>query len=463
MPLTQFYDAQLNYGSGSKINADDIPDGNIHFFLTKELQVIEGPKTFLNHFQISGSLFVTKDILINADGPDADSRIYFYEDSSQSGSYILWDSTTAPRRFDFSHSLIATHILSRGNLFLNFDGPEGAAGIYFYDGVSETDESLVWNNTDDRFVFSNDLYVSRHIDALGDIRAGDDLYINSDGPDGDGYLYFYETDLKGRYLKWDDADNRFEFNDQLSMTSNKIVNVADPTDNQDVATKKYVDDQVPNLQDVCNVGNCTDTDIRCQNLWINYDGPNQNAFVYFYRNFAEERYLKWDWTYGRFEFNDNLLVKDLFANDEIFVNFNGPEGDAYINFFDNGNAKERYLRWSDDPGRFHFNADLEVDDLRLNGNIFVRHAEPGQNSFVYFHDGNSANGAYLKWYYLVKSFVMSHPLYVIGKITCNALGLHETEVPATTGDEAKLFYDSSDGRLKVKFGDGTVKKIVLED
>ena len=51
------------------------------------------------------------------------------------------------------------------------------------------------------------------IDIGGNIRVGQNVYVNYDGGDGDSYLYFYDNSSEtGVYLKWDDTDSNFKFN-----------------------------------------------------------------------------------------------------------------------------------------------------------------------------------------------------------------------------------------------------------
>lgn len=100
--LTQLDDTQISFGSGSSINADDIPNGTSNFFLTKGAQSISGSKYFSNKIinnasgsifrsltlmqdeLIAGNLQVNGTITVDANGPGGTygSFIYFSQDGA---------------------------------------------------------------------------------------------------------------------------------------------------------------------------------------------------------------------------------------------------------------------------------------------------------------------------------------------------------------------------------------------
>ena len=79
---------------------------------------------------------------------------------------------------------------------------------------SSTDAVLKWNETDDRWEFTNALYVTGNYS-----QDGDSMTINADNTAVDSYLY-----MKGgsEYLKWNNTDTRFEFSDQIYNTLNDV-------------------------------------------------------------------------------------------------------------------------------------------------------------------------------------------------------------------------------------------------
>ena len=91
--------------------------------------------------------------------------------------------------------------------------------------------------------------------ALDDLHIHGNIYIDYNEDNDNSYLYYHGT---AGYLNWNNINNQFNFNhkigvsesgSQLNFTSirgldlvnNQIVNVTDPTDAQDAATKVYTD------------------------------------------------------------------------------------------------------------------------------------------------------------------------------------------------------------------------------
>jgi hypothetical protein len=72
----------------------------------------------------------------------------------------------------------------------------------------------------------------------GTTAAAEVNYLKADGSDGSLKIYHYGTE------KLKTTSTGITITGQLSMSSNQIKNVTDPTANQDAATKKYVDDQI---------------------------------------------------------------------------------------------------------------------------------------------------------------------------------------------------------------------------
>lgn len=179
---TRFFDNQIHFGSGSLINANDIPNSTTRFWLTNSLQAISGSKIFENG------------------------------------------------------------IRTNGNFYANYDGPDGDSYLYFYEGGSATGRHLKWDDSDNQFEFNYSVFSAGSITADWHLMSNGNIYANRNGPDGDSYLYFYEGgSATGASLMFNDSLGIFRLSHALNMTQHKICNVTDPILDYDAATKNYVD------------------------------------------------------------------------------------------------------------------------------------------------------------------------------------------------------------------------------
>jgi len=92
-------------------------------------------------------------------------HIYFHDDGAADDESLSWNDLDD--RFELTNDLA----LGGSEIFMAKDGPEGNRFIYFYDGISPTDESLSWNDPADRFDLTNDLSVNGAVDAAGAIKG----------------------------------------------------------------------------------------------------------------------------------------------------------------------------------------------------------------------------------------------------------------------------------------------------
>jgi hypothetical protein len=161
-------------------------------------------------------------------------------DSFTSGTPTI----NSPATLDVAGQLKANRLTDRGNpayyvdpegnsvfaqvyingllFYLNQSGPDSPFTFCFYDYGSPIDEFFLWNAAADRFQFSNDVRTDNIMYAWQfRVTSGSDhflmpgsfstlhglnlthywLNINSDGPDGPGYIYFYDHGSQfGEYL-----------------------------------------------------------------------------------------------------------------------------------------------------------------------------------------------------------------------------------------------------------------------
>lgn len=125
------------------------------------------------------------------------------------------------------------------NLYLNKNhtgAPSSNAALIVERG-SSTDASLTWNETNDQWELNNQLYItSGNLYVNGEVAG-----VNQDSTAVDSYIY-----LKGstQYLKWDNTNTRFEFSDQLFITNTSQAAILE----RQTTTGQTSTESVPALQ-----------------------------------------------------------------------------------------------------------------------------------------------------------------------------------------------------------------------
>jgi hypothetical protein len=148
---------------------------------------VEDQFDFSNDLHVSGSSKISKNIYINADGPDADSYLYFYDGSSETGAYLMWDESEGVHTFGNRAGV-------NGNAFyINLNGPDGDSYLNFYENSSRAGAYLMWDNTDNRFEFNQDLYIEDVL-TLNPIVSG-----SAPGSPIEGMIYACSDDHKLKY------------------------------------------------------------------------------------------------------------------------------------------------------------------------------------------------------------------------------------------------------------------------
>jgi len=82
-------------------------------------------------------------------------------------------------------------------MFINYDGGDANGRLYFYEGGSATARYLGWDDTNSKFVLNDQLDVSGDLNATGNlqaalVRSDESIYVNYSGPDASACLYFYD-------------------------------------------------------------------------------------------------------------------------------------------------------------------------------------------------------------------------------------------------------------------------------
>ena len=191
---------------------------NVHASITTDKAFVSGDRIVVKVYGRNGNN-VSKNITINMEG-DTASRIEF-------------PAFIAP---GFVPTHAASHETGGDDLLTIENIPTSltAGSIAFSDGTNLTQDNLnlFWNNA------SQELQPNR-------------IRIEADGTQANPALKFNDTNT-GFYKSGDSV--RFSLNNStkmiidvtgLNMNTHKIVGVVDPTANQEAATKKYVDDNIP--------------------------------------------------------------------------------------------------------------------------------------------------------------------------------------------------------------------------
>lgn len=145
------------------------------------------------------------------------------------------------------------------------------------------------------------------------------------------------------------------------------------------------------LDQACDEGAVTDQSISIENLTLNQDASDDDAVITFNQPTEGFRTLRWDKGVHRFEFSEKLFVGgavycqqvyatgliqttgSVLADGNLNLNYNGPDGDSFIYFYDSGTSFGEYLKWDDGDDRFEFSDDLYIDgDLTAISGEFSR-------------------------------------------------------------------------------------------
>lgn len=230
------------------------------------------------------------------------------------------------------------------NLVLNFNhsgAPSSNASITVERG-SSTDATITWNESTDKWQFSNNVSVTGTIEATGVISTtAESIGINTDSTNTDSLLNF-----KGvtQYLKWNDGDSRFEFSDPLFITNSVPSATFERQTTQAATAPSESKNALKLLERVTDAGsNATDdggtgvifgrtsgvsggTEVDYLQIGANYFGTTNTAeyrFNWSNDNFTESPSNVFPGTYTLLRLGSN---DSSFLNNSIFVNYSaaGP-------------------------------------------------------------------------------------------------------------------------------------------
>jgi len=264
-------------------------------------------------------IFAGQNITLNAMNPGVagtNATIKVERGTSGVDATITWDETDD--RWELNNDLLATG-LQGGNIQIAMGGsPDNQIYIGGNNLLIDTDGSHV--------VQSNSPIQT----------TAESMSINSDNTAVDSYLYMKGT---GEYLKWNNSDTRFEFSDQLYISEPEIPAIlerrvttgqVDTTESASAiqlvervtdAGSNATDDAGPSIMFSRTYGTSGNTPIRFANIGANYFGTTNTAEFRF--NWSNDNYLEspvdvYPGTYSLLRLGSN---NSSFYNNSIFVDY----------------------------------------------------------------------------------------------------------------------------------------------
>ncbi len=237
-------------------------------------------------------------------------------------------------------------------------------------GTSGTDSYLKWAESNGRWEFSNTLAVG------GDIRASDDLYLNTNQTSADVNIYFGTVaSATAKSMRFDVSDDLFYFTDTVSVEG---------------------------------------TILASDNVVVNRDFSDANAVVVFRKPTSGQETIQWNKTTGRFELTTDMFVPQATignididrTNGTITTNtgnltLDSDGGTVFIN--DNLNVDSGVLYVDAANNRVGVNTVTPGVDLQVGGTIWGNSViaisgdlgTNGDNIFFNYDDGGSGADSYL--------------------------------------------------------------------
>lgn len=160
-------DALEGFHGSQSPGADQVPilngSGNLMFAAAAIVGTGSGNlqfQTSSNYIDASGNMTLAGTLAVNGDSITADGATL----TINAAGYV-----------DVQDNLTADELRSQGNIYVNYDGPDGYYYLYFYDNGSATAEYLRWNNPSGLFNLSDSLTI---IDGTGLIDNEENLFVD---------------------------------------------------------------------------------------------------------------------------------------------------------------------------------------------------------------------------------------------------------------------------------------------
>jgi len=245
----------------------------------------------------------------------------------------------------------------------NLTGTPTEDGIFKVERGTSTDATLTWSEANDRWEFTNDLFVANDYK-----QNGQNITINADNTAADSYLYLKGTSVAIKY------NNTTDF---IEMPRTAINNILLNTNTISTSTGPLILDSASTAVNVDNdlyIGGIAE--VGGEYFKINSDNTNADTFLYMK---GMGQHLRWDVTDQLFVFNKSLFVNgDIIADDVLATNgtniyFNNDDGlpqDCFLGV-KRGVDPDVNIKWDNTAARWQFTNDgttyynmaVNIDDL----------------------------------------------------------------------------------------------------
>jgi len=215
------------------------------------------------------------------------------------------------------------------------------------------------------------------------------LSLNMGGADADQFIYFREGGSNtGRYFKWDNGDNRFEMNDELYLSGKLTSTGATITGNVSVTGDVDIDGTLT-----------VDTDGGNQPVCISLNGAtNDGVQIWCETETAVISHV--DPVGSGFGDSNMRFSLDNVVGDNKFIFYGAGTTRATIDL--NGTI------WFYGPAQFG------------GTSISIKYGGPDTQQSIYFHEGGSDTGRYIRWHNTNNEFQINDSVTVTGTLTASA-------------------------------------------
>lgn len=131
---------------------------------------------------------------------------------------------------------------------------------------------------------------------------------------------------------------------------------------------------------------------------------------------------------------NDVTAASFRSNGPMYINFDGPDGDSYLFFYENSAPNAEYLAWIDADDNFLLSDSLEIDGrLKVDSTqLYMGYGLGGDASqTIYFFDGGSQTGEYIRWADANNWFYFSNDIYINGELQCKSLRINVSPTAGT--------------------------------